>query len=595
MSETLTTPNTPLLNTSRPGRWHYLLVFVILLSAAWLRFDNITTVGVRYEDDAWYVSDAQLWHRCAKVLMDGPAWSALLNHDKAAYQQRMDDIGIDFSWHYRKPSQGYTMSAAAVMFLVGDGPNALLLLNAFLGTLTVLLVYGLCRTLFSPRIALLASLLLAVSPYHLNYCRSALSHTSAGYFALLGMYCWALGKSRLWSTRRTFLLSGLACGFATTCHYSVAYFAGIPLLMELIAPNRRTDSLTTTKRIDYRHWLRSTAWMCLGFAIPFLAIESVFTSARIAATITNSYLPLYSFSHLLVRHAQLLLRGGTVGGDLIHLDVGWSMIQYFTHWHGWLALVLAATGTGLVIRKRNASSIVAWIVLSSSGVLILQAHPIARGLNSCLPFIAICVAVAVDQLIKIWPKKPKLAYASMTMLMCVVLTPAIGQSMELKSKHSGLAQACQYINTVPAGKVVIPSFRRYGIHLEHSTHEMVQAELWTRTHTPEQTIQRWLDEGIRLVTVDPQFWHECPSNADLTWWLAVDALLKQKFAMAAEYTHMDNFRWEFLAEGTWGQFRLDHMNKAEGGTIRIYDLQAAPSPQSSPQMVGTSHAKKSRG
>jgi len=595
MNETTRISNAPLLGLPRPGRVHYALVIAVMLSAAWLRFDGITKVGVRYEDDAWYVSDAQLWHRCAQVLMDGQAWSAILDHDKAAYQQRLADMGVDFSWHYQKPSQGYTMSAAAVMFLVGDGPHALLLLNAFFGTLTVLILYLLCRSLFSPTVAVTASLLLAVSPYHLIYSRSALAHTSAGCAALLGMYLWVLGRDRLWSTRRTFLLSGFACGYAATCHYSVAYYAGIPLLMELIAPRLGNDSSPTPQRIAYQHWFRATVWMCIGFAIPFLALESVFVSARIAASISDSFLPIHTFFQGIAQHMKLLVHDGTVGDRLIHTDVAWSMIQYFTHWHGWLALGLAVVGTALSLFKRNASSIAAWIVLSTSVILTLQSHPIARGLNGCLPLIAICIAVAVNQLILLWPKNPKWSYTSIAILMCVLLAPAIRQSVGLLNKRSGLAQACQYINSVQPSKIVVPSIRRYGIDLEHSPHEISEAKNWTRTYTPEQTVQRWLDDGVKLVTVDPQFWHDCPSNVDIQWWLALDQLLKQRFTKVAEYTHMNNYRWEFLAEGSWGQFRLEDMNKADGGSIRIYDLQKAISPHGASQIVWTNNPGNSRG
>ncbi len=581
-------------DTQRPGRWYYTLVVVVMLTAIWLRFDGVTNVGVRYEDDAWYVSDAQLWHRCAQVLVDGQAWEALLHHDKAAYQQRMKDIGVDFSGHYRKPSQGYTLSAATIMFLVGDGPHALLLLNAFFGTLAVLIVYFLCRHLFNPAIALTASALLAVSPYHLIYSRSALAHTTAGCLALLGMYLWVLGRTRSWSTRRTFLLSGLAVGFAATCHYSVAYFAGIPLLMEFITRRRSHDS-SVTNSSTRAHWLRATVWMCLGFAIPFFAIESIFISARIVATLTDSYLPLDTFFQGIAQHVKLLFRGETVGDRMIHMDVAWSMVNYFTHWHGWIALSLTLGGTGLLLSKRNTTSIAAWIVLATAMMLLLQSHPIARGLNGALPFIMICMAVAVNQLMQLWPKNPKLIYFSVTMLMCFILTPAMRQSLELKNKSSNLAQACQYLNTVASGKIIVPNYRRYWIHLEHSHHAIIEAKHWVRTQTPEQTLQHWLDDGIRWVTIDPQFWHSHPGSTAIDWWHEMENLLIQQFTKVAQYPHLSNYRWEFLAEGSWGQFRLDAMNKADGGAIRIYDLQGATSPHVTRQIVDTMDAKKRQG
>ncbi len=577
------TSNKPMLSVNQPGRMYYALLILVFVAATWLRFDSITTVGIRYQDEAWYVSDAQLWHRCAKVLIDVPAWKALLNRDKAGYQQRMADIGVDFSGRYRKPSQGFTLPAAAIMFLVGEGPAALLLMNAFFGTMAVLILYSLCRILLSPAVALIASALLAVSPYHLIYTRSAFAHTTAGCAALLSIYLWALGRSRLWSRRKTFLLSGLACGYAATCHYSIAYFAGIPLFMELFTFREREDIPTSVNQSVINHCLKATAWMCLGFAIPFFAIESIFISARIAATVSNSYLPMHTFFQGIAYHVELLIRGGTVGDQFIHTDVAWSMIKYFTHWHGPVALGLALVGMVLLLGKRTASSIAAWLVLASIFMLLIQSHPIARGLNGTLPFLAICTAVAANRAMLLLRSNLKLAYASVTILICVILTPAIRQSVTLHSKSSDLALACQFLSDVEPAKIAVPNYRRYWIHLEKSEHELIDTQVWVRTQTVEKTVQSWLDDGVRWVAIDPQYWHSGPGIPDMDWWLGLDQLLRQRFVKAAEYSHLCNYRWEFLAEGSWGPFRLYDMNQLGGGAIRIYDLQHAVPPSSNQQ------------
>jgi len=110
---------------------------VVVVTACLLRFDGITTVGIRYDDEGAYVGDARLWHRCALVSTDRQAIGAVMHGDKATLQKRMDDLGVDFAARYAKPSQGYTFLGALAMFAVGDRPAALLTLNAVSGVLTV--------------------------------------------------------------------------------------------------------------------------------------------------------------------------------------------------------------------------------------------------------------------------------------------------------------------------------------------------------------------------------------------------------------------------------------------------------------------------
>ncbi|MCH8242143.1 MAG: hypothetical protein IH897_05970, partial [Planctomycetes bacterium] len=122
--------------------WVYAGLAVVVVTASILRFAGITNVGIRFDDEGAYVGDARLWHRCARVLTDGPSISAAMRGDKATLKNRMADIGIDFSARYAKPSQGYTFLGAAAMFAVGDRPAALLVMNAVSGVLAVIVLYA---------------------------------------------------------------------------------------------------------------------------------------------------------------------------------------------------------------------------------------------------------------------------------------------------------------------------------------------------------------------------------------------------------------------------------------------------------------------
>ncbi len=190
-------PNTQLLLTQtgaakRPGRWHYALLAAVMILAGVLRLGGITRVGIRYDDEACYATDARLWHRCASVLIDPQAVAALWHGDKKAFQQSLDEHGVDFTTRFH-PKQGFTFLAALMMFVVGDRPAGLLATNALLGTFSVLLLYGIAVVLFSRPVALCAAFFMAVSGYHIVYSRSAYTDTTTGFFILLGVFMWVLG------------------------------------------------------------------------------------------------------------------------------------------------------------------------------------------------------------------------------------------------------------------------------------------------------------------------------------------------------------------------------------------------------------------
>ena len=117
--------------TADPGRrWLILALVLIVLLAAVLRFKDIQAVGICFDDEVAYTADARMWYRLARTLFDHEAIRAALEGDRIAFDQRLEAQGVDFNQRYAKPCQGYTFLAAAMMFALGDGPEALLVLNA---------------------------------------------------------------------------------------------------------------------------------------------------------------------------------------------------------------------------------------------------------------------------------------------------------------------------------------------------------------------------------------------------------------------------------------------------------------------------------
>jgi len=330
----------------------------ILLVAASLRFAQITDVGIRYDDEAAYFFDASLWHYGTRALFDGELLGAIGRGEKQAAQHRLTELGVNFGDRYVKPCQGFTLPAALLMFVTGPRPAGLLVLNALTGALTVAALAGLATTVFGRRAGLLAAALLAVAPYHLVYCRTALPYATGIFFVVLGVWGWIAARAGGMVRPRRTLLSGAALGYAVTCHYGFLVVPASLLLVEMVEALRwalpfsrhrsdfgraagssplqgggcRSDDNSPSESIPAGEqqpprsgplqggncprgsaraeahgsrrpdaagsWLepfRNGATLLAGVILPALALEGLFQTARLVAWIADAYLPLVGF------------------------------------------------------------------------------------------------------------------------------------------------------------------------------------------------------------------------------------------------------------------------------------------------------------
>src|SRR5574340_1080491 len=81
--------------------------------------------------------------------------------------------------------------------------------SAFLGTLAIVITYFLTKKLFnSSTVALAASFLLAVSPWHIQFTRTAYETGSNAFFTSLGLLLFLVGLKKKW----LWLLAGFVFG-----------------------------------------------------------------------------------------------------------------------------------------------------------------------------------------------------------------------------------------------------------------------------------------------------------------------------------------------------------------------------------------------
>jgi len=566
---------------SLQNQWSAVALVGIITIASTLRLGGIGDVGIRFDDEGAFVGDARLWHRCAKVLLDGEAVGAVVHRDKKAFQARLDAYGVDFGARYVKPSQGYTFLGAATMFVVGDRPAALLALNAVCGMLTVVVLYAIGALLFNRPTALCAALFLAVSPYHVFYSRSAMTEATAGFFVALGLLAWVYGIKRGWSAFRTYGLSGLVLGYAVTCHLRSLYVVGVLVLTELFMFTWRGAIARgiglTLRRASWR-WLG----LALGLAIPAMTIQGLFLTARAAAGASDSYLPLVTYFEALMGWLRF-------GAEYYQIDAartagtfgvsGVTYLAYLMERHGPVAFGLTAVGLIAGLLKPGLARVPALLVFVTFALLWNQPSVIARTLSTALPGICLCAAIGLAAVGTRLRRRACLRGVVLTALALLVVAPGAQASLRLCRERSSIADACRFLASQGPAVAAVPidTYHRskYWLYLEGSG-VTVRNENFHREGTPAEVVRRLRSEGVRWLIMDPQRWHfrefpEGPRNRLFEWWERMDEYLVGQAYIAAEFPHISGFCREFLAEGPGPAF-VDEMIAAQAGRLRIYDL-----------------------
>ena len=118
---------------------------------------------------------------------------------------------------------------------------------------------------------------------------------------------------------------------------------------------------------------------------------------------------------------------------------------------------------------------------------------------------------------------------------------------------------------------------KYWLHLEGTGVDIVNGQ-FHKMGTPDEVVAKLRGDGVRWFIIDPQHWHfrddpPGPRNRIYRWWDAMDAYLNAQARVAAEFPHLTDFGWEFLAEGP-GLAHLDDMVRRNAGRLRVYDLES---------------------
>lgn len=565
---------------------------LILIGGGWIRLGGIAQTGIRYDDEGAYALDARLWHRCMRVLTDGAAISAVLAADKHALQTRMDEIGIDFGDRYH-PYAGYTFPAAAAMFLVGEGPQGLLLTNALLGTLSIWLVYMLCAALVNRSAALAAAAMFALSPYHIVYARSGMTDGTSVFFILLALMFWAHGMRAGWTDRRRYLLCGLALGYSLTVHYRCAYVPFVILGIDLWMTVRRGPwkAVLFNALVALRNRRAAWLWMLGGMIVPALCFEAVFRGARIAAWIADAHFPVRTFFEQYALLAKQTAEIGTAagGGSFWNINRAAPGIYagFVLMWQGWVFAALALSGLVIAARARGRVFLPILMIALPLAALSMQPYPVARGFSAVVPLLCIAAALAVERgsafALAHRVRASYIVPVTIAIFVCLTMLP---EARRISSWRSDIPNVVRFLEERDASLVAVPVDRRkYDAYFNRgSTVKLIGGRHYRLTGDPRDVLTSLRERGVTHIVTDPQIWHyrggHEAAQRVYDWWRETYEVLERECELVAEFPHLlgrtlepdrDDLRREFLAEGPGLGF-LREIRAQGDGAIRIYGL-----------------------
>jgi hypothetical protein len=320
-------------------RRSWLILAVIILVAAFLRFHDITSTGVYGVDESRTMMDARAKYEELRVIggLFAGKWREMHGGPEFLLSEYLPKAHETLETHQPVlPKFLMSYFGALVMFIWGFTPWTGNLIEAIFGVGCVAALYFYAKQLTSRRVALLAAGMLAVSCFHVYYSRNTCGQTMPLFWWILAFHVHTRWGRRVWRNpalvRRKqgrLLWSGIFAGLAALSSWQI-----IPALLALFVAHALVCMRQRTWRKRIVETVRGSAIVAAGILLPILVLELV------------NY-PMF----LLFRSAGLLYPHTTFIGSVIprfayHASRGWHptglvVFPYFIgRCEGWGALWL---------------------------------------------------------------------------------------------------------------------------------------------------------------------------------------------------------------------------------------------------------------
>ncbi len=292
------------------------------------------------------------------------------------------------------PSFYFAVQSLGIL-IFGQTIVGLRFMSVVAGSLTVVALYWLARTLFSRATAAIAAIFLATMHYHIHFSRIGLNNIWDGLFAVITLAAFAHG----WTTgrRTSYIIGGMALGFGQYFYVTFRIFpllilvwAGLTFLLDRQKFYRRLPDLLISALV--------AAVVALPLAYFFAGHLNEFNAPLQRVTIFNGWLEQQSVLY-----------------NLSVLEVIWSQItntalgiisEPLRHWYnpGSPLLLKAAAGLFLIgfiwlifhLNLRNILVLLSLLAIVIAGGLSVDA-PASQRFIIAAPIVAILVAIPIAE------------------------------------------------------------------------------------------------------------------------------------------------------------------------------------------------------
>lgn len=341
-----------------------ILLFLIILLAAFLRFWQLGKNPPGLYDD-----EVSLGYNAYSILKTG----------RDEYGNFLPFIFRSLNT-YNPAFAVYTLVPSIAIF--GLNEFGVRFPSAFLGTLTVILTYLLVRKLFRKvSTALVASLLLAISPWHLHFSRFYHEANIMIFFTLLGLLLFLYADSQ----RRFLYFSAASFGIAFNTSHGAKLWVSLFVLLILV--------VFKNKVLKFKKQLLLPVVILIIFVMPQIinvrdslirpSSVGIFNKANVFDTFIRGYLDHFSLNFLFTR------------GDYIgrHSVPGMGQVYIFE-----LPLILVGLWRLLRIKDQTSRFLLAWFVISPIPASLAIPTPHAGRALTFLPLLSIFAAYGWETL-----------------------------------------------------------------------------------------------------------------------------------------------------------------------------------------------------
>ena len=425
----------------------YLLLILVL--AATLRFYHLADRGIFISDEGYYLNGSKTIYVALEY-----CWKKFLpGHVLPSFQEYLVRHGGGYPDN-GKP--GYFLLVTLSFLFFGVSDYAALFLSAFLGSLTILLVYFIGKKSSNERAGLWAALILAVSPYHINYSRSALSIATSTFFALCGLTFYLHWYEKLLSKRESpwyLVASGSFLGFAYTCHYNLFWFIFFCIGVHVYL------CFFNFKRRNLFQRIKRVVGFISSVAFPIFLLDIPYRVARklLADSVSFSTGRPYEIRTYLgqIKH-QFIDAGGL---NFTHRDISFYIKLLLTS-EGIVVMILTLLGFMVILFKAMKRQIILphlfilGMALLPFSLFSLYIFKVSRSIALAIPAISLASALAVEWLMQSMRSSLFSKKAGQFLVAFFIVLSGLDRSAEIVYARSNNKEVYQFLKAKGTSKCI---------------------------------------------------------------------------------------------------------------------------------------------